>query len=166
MLVAIFRIRAHQHSLNVTNTEPSHHAMVRVNASKAQYNPASCPEFVVALFYQRDNRFVGRASEKRRCRFGSIGSLFAVPYAVNRGNQNSASVAANQVVIARFSLARKNELRDTIFNHRFFYCLHFFTATVVPLPGWEVISNSSIKRRTPGNPSPRLPDVENPSRSA
>jgi len=140
--------------------------MFRVNASKAQYNPASCPELLVASFYQRDNRFVGRASQKRSCRLRSIGSFFAVPYAVNRGNQNSASVAANQVVIARFSLARKNELRDTIFNHRFFYCLHFFTATVVPLPGWEVISNSSIKRRTPGNPSPRLPDVENPSRSA
>ncbi len=140
--------------------------MFRVNASKAQYNPASCPELFVALFYQRDNRFVGRASEKRRCRLGSIGSFFAVPYAVNRGNQNSASVAANQVVIARFSLPRKNEFRDTIFNHRFFYCFHFFTATVVPLPGWELISNSSIKRRTPGNPSPRLPDVENPSRSA
>jgi hypothetical protein len=32
--------------------------------------------------------------------------LFAVPYAVNRRNQNSVSVGANQVVIARLSLAR------------------------------------------------------------
>jgi len=40
---------------------------------------------------------------------------------------------------------------------------HFFTATVVLRPGWEVISNSSIKRRTPGNPRPRLPDVEKPA---
>src|SRR6266403_2684566 len=140
--------------------------MFMVNASKAQYNPASCPEFFVALFHQRDNRLVGRASEKRSCCLRSIGSFFAVPYAVNRRNQNSITVAANQVVIARLSLARKNELGNTIFDHRLSYCLHFFTVTIVPLPGWEMISNSSIKRRTPGNPSPRLPDVENPSRNA
>ncbi len=140
--------------------------MFRVNASKAQCNPASCPEFLVASFYQRDNRFVSRASEKRNCCLRGIGSFFAVPYAVNRCNQNSVSVAANQVVIARLALARKNELGNTIFDHRRFYCFHFFTATIVPRPGWEVISNSSIKRRTPGNPSPRLPDVEKPSRSA
>ncbi len=114
----------------------------------------------MASFYQRDNRFVGRASEKRgRCLRGN-GSFFAVPYAVNRCNQNSVSVAANQVVITRLALAWKNELRYTIFDHRLFYCLHFFTVTVVPWPGWEEISNSSIKRRTPGSPSPRLPEVE------
>ena len=140
--------------------------MFRFNESKAHYNPASCPEFLMASFYQRDNRFVGRASEKRSCCLGGIGSFFAVAYAVNRGNQNSVSAAANQVVIAGLSLARKNELGNTIFDHRLSYCLHFFTATIVPRPGWEVISNSSIKRRTPGNPSPRLPEVEKPSRNA
>jgi hypothetical protein len=70
--------------LDVPDTEPGHHAMFRVNASKAQYNPASCPEFLVASFYQRDNRFVGKASEKRSCCLRGIGGFFAVPYAVNR----------------------------------------------------------------------------------
>src|SRR5260370_9728046 len=76
-------------------------------------------------------------------------------------------MAVDEVVVARLTLARKDEFRNTIFDHRVFYrlsyCLHFFTVTVVPRPGWEVISNSSIKRRTPGNPSPRLPEVEKPS---
>src|SRR6266436_8449875 len=45
-------------------------------------------------------------------------------------------------------------------------CRHFFTVTFVPWPGAEEISNSSIKRRTPGSPRPKLPEVENPSRSA
>ncbi len=67
---------------------------------------------------------------------------------------------------ARLTLAGKSELGNTIFHNRLSYGLHFFTATVVPRPGWEVISNSSIKRRTPGSPSPRLPEVEKPSRSA
>jgi len=39
----------------------------------------------------------------------------------------------------------------------------FRAVTVVPLPNSELISNSSMSRRTPGRPSPRLPDVENPS---
>src|SRR5712692_1899953 len=164
--IAFLRIGAHQHSLDVPNTEPGHHAMFRVNASKAQYNPASCPELLVASFHERDNWFAVRASQKRGGYLRGIGSFFAVPYAVNRCNQNSVSVAANQVVIARLSLTRKSELGNTIFDHRLSYCLHFFTATTVPRPGWEVISNSSIKRRTPGNPSPRLPEVEKPSRNA
>jgi hypothetical protein len=39
------------------------------------------------------------------------------------------------VVIARLVLARKNELGNTVFDHRLSYCLHLFTATIVPRPG-------------------------------
>src|SRR5262249_740682 len=38
--------------------------------------------------------------------------------------------------------------------------IHFFTVTVVPWPALVRISNSSIRRRTPGNPSPSRPEVE------
>jgi len=94
--------------------------MFRVNASKAQYSPASSPEFFVASFYERDDRFVSKASEKRNCRLRGIGSFFAVAYAVNRRNQNSVSVAANQMAITRLFLARKNKRGNTIFDHRLF----------------------------------------------
>jgi len=40
---------------------------------------------------------------------------------------------------------------------------HFLAITVVPIPGAEQISKSSMSRFTPGSPSPRRPDVENPS---
>lgn len=40
---------------------------------------------------------------------------------------------------------------------------HFFTITVVPRFWWDTISNSSIIRLTPGNPSPGPPLVEKPS---
>src|SRR6266481_5880180 len=155
---------AHQDSLNIANTEPSHHALSRLNESKAQYHTSRCPESLVASLYERDNRLVGRASEKGGCCSGGIGRCVTVPYAVNGRYQNSVSVAADQVLVTRFALARKNEFGNAIFDHRLSYCFHFFTATVVPRPGWEVISNSSIKRRTPGSPSPRLPEVEKPSR--
>src|SRR4029077_7668514 len=57
-----FCIGADQHALDIADTEPSHHAMFMVNESEAQYNTASCPEFLVASFYDRDNRVVGGAS--------------------------------------------------------------------------------------------------------
>src|SRR5260370_34368917 len=44
--IAIFRIPAHQDSLHVADTEPSHHAMFRCNESKADYDPAIGPEFL------------------------------------------------------------------------------------------------------------------------
>src|SRR5436190_23796993 len=37
-------------------------------------------------------------------------------------------------------------------NHR----LHFFAVTTLPSPGCDSIWNSSISRRTPGRPRPRL----------
>src|SRR5207237_7062504 len=39
---------------------------------------------------------------------------------------------------------------------------HRLMVTVVPLRGSEMISNSSISRRTPDRPSPRPPEVEWP----
>jgi hypothetical protein len=60
--VSAFCIGADQYALDIADTEPSHHAMFMVNKSEAQYNTASCPEFLVASFYDRDNRVVGGAS--------------------------------------------------------------------------------------------------------
>src|SRR5438034_10328522 len=85
---------------------------------------------------------------------------------VDRRNQNATLVTANQMLVTRFPLPQENKLRHPILHQRHVYCFHFFTVTIVPRPGFEVISNSSISRRTPGNPSPRLPEVENPSRRA
>src|SRR5580658_10251953 len=95
--------------------------MFRVDERKAQYNSASRPKLLVASFYERDNWFVDRTSQKRSCCLRGIGSFFAVTYAVNRCNQNSVSAAANQVVVARLSLTRKNELGNSIFDHRLSY---------------------------------------------
>src|SRR5262249_4406341 len=68
------------------------------------------------------------------------------------------------MVVAAFVLSRESEAGHTIFEGRWIQSFHFLAATVVPLPSVEWISNSSISRRTPGRPSPRLPDVEKPSR--
>src|SRR2546429_6701358 len=70
------------------------------------------------------------------------------------------------MLVARLAFAGKNELGHSVFGHGASYGLHFFTTTLVPWPGLESISNSSIRRRTPGSPRPRLPEVEKPSRKA
>src|SRR5207249_5239634 len=70
------------------------------------------------------------------------------------------------MLVARLAFAGKNELGHSVLGHGASYGLHFFTTTLVPWPGLESISNSSIRRRTPGSPRPRLPEVEKPSRKA
>src|SRR5437899_9800165 len=43
---------------------------------------------------------------------------------------------------------------------------HFLAVTLVPLPSSEAMSNSSIRRLTPGRPNPRPVAMEHPSSSA
>ena len=40
------------------------------------------------------------------------------------------------------------------------HCFHFLTTTTVPRPTMDEISNSSIRRLTPGRPTPSRPEVE------
>ena len=120
----------------------------------------------MAALQERNDRFVRSRFEDRNRRLRSACSLLSMSNSVDRSDQDSILVTANQMQVARFTLTRENKLRYPILHQRRVYCLHFFTVTIVPRPGSEVISNSSISRRTPGSPSPRLPDVENPSRSA
>src|SRR5437879_13886668 len=101
--------------------------MFRFNESKAQYNPPSSPKFFVASFNERNNWFVGETLEKRACGFGSVGSLFAMPYAVIHCDQNSPFVAANQVIIALLPLARHDILSIDMIDYRLFDYLPSFT---------------------------------------
>jgi len=78
----------HQYSLHIADAKPGHHAMRRFNESKAQHDPASSSEFLVASFNERDDWFVGEILEKRTCGFRSVGGFFAMSYAVNRCDQD------------------------------------------------------------------------------
>jgi len=157
---------AHQNALHISNAKPSHQAMLRIDGSKAQHHAARRAKTLVAAFYQRNDGLSRARFENGNRRLRSAGRFFTVPNSVYRRDQYSFSPTANQMAIPRFTLARENSLRHAVFHQRQIYNFHFFTVTVVPRPGSEVISNSSIKRRTPGSPRPRLPDVEKPSRMA
>jgi hypothetical protein len=86
----------------------------------------------VTLFQERDNWFVDRALEEGSCHLRGISRFFAVTDTVNGGNENSVLATVQQMVISGLVLAQKSEPGNTVFDHRRFYCLHFFTATVVP----------------------------------
>jgi len=154
---------AHQHSLNISDAKPGHHAVFRINRGQAQYHTTRGAETFVAALYQRNGRFSRIRPENGNCRLRGLCSFFTMPNSVHRRDQDSISPTANQVAITRFTLAGENKLRHPILHQGHVYCFHFFTVTIVPRSISETISNSSIKRRTPGSPRPRLPDVEKPS---
>jgi len=93
----------------------------------------------VTPLHERNNRFVRIRLEEGGGCFGRGASLFSVTNPINYGNKNSTLAATHQMVIARFTLSGKDKLRHAIFDQRYAYCFHFFTVTVVPRPGWEVI---------------------------
>src|SRR5205085_1054338 len=152
--------------MDISHTQPGHQALFHVDGGQAQNHSAGRPQLLMTSRHQRDNRFADSIPQPGNCFPGRAGSLCSVSDSVYRGDEKRGVVAAHQVLIARFAFASKHELRYSIFGHGALYGLHFFTITFVPWPGLEKISNSSINRRTPGSPSPRLPEVEKPSRKA
>src|ERR1700737_3620798 len=103
--------------------------------SKAQHNTARGAEFLVAAPYQRNDRVVRTHFENGNRRLRGVGSFFSMSNSVYRRDQYPTLVAANQMVVARFTLTRANKLRHAILHQRLVYCFHFFTFTIGPRPG-------------------------------
>src|SRR5215472_7724472 len=140
--------------------------MCAVDRCNTEHNSPRPPQFLMASFYQGNNRFASIRHEYRGCQVRGAGSLLSVTEAIDCCDQHAVLMASHDVLITGFALAGQDELGHSILDNGRAYGFHFFTATVVPWPGCEVISNSSINLRTPGNPIPRLPEVEKPSRNA
>src|SRR5579859_884622 len=115
---------------------------------------------------ERDDGLVGRIRQNGSGGFRGVGGFFAVADAVDGGNENATGLAAKHVAIAGSAFAGKREVGNAVFNEWRVYSFHFVTVTMVPRPSCELMSKSSIRRRTPGRPMPRLPEVEKPSRKA
>ena len=120
----------------------------------------------MTTLHQRDDRFIAIRHENVRSHPRGAGSFYSMAKAIDRSDEHTTFLASHDVVVSRFALASQDKLGYTIFDDGGAYGLHFFTATVVPWPGFELISNSSINLRTPGSPIPKLPEVEKPSRNA
>ena len=98
------------------------------------------------------------------CCFGSISRLLTVAKSINRGHQRPAGERLHHVEVTGSCLSWECSGGNTPFDQgptlAEGLCNHFFIVTVVPLPGLESTSNSSMSLRAPGRPSPRLLLVE------
>ena len=70
---------AHQNSLNISNTEPGHHAMFRIDGSKAQYHSARRAETFVAALYQRNHWYFRIPFENGNRSLCGVGGFFSMP---------------------------------------------------------------------------------------
>ena len=93
----------------------------------------------MTLPHERNDGLVRARFEEACGCFGCDSGFLSMPNPVNGSKKDSTLPAANQMVIAGFALTGKDKLRHAIFNQRYAYCVHFFTVTVVPRPGWEAI---------------------------
>src|SRR5439155_24195566 len=97
-----------------------------------------------------------RGDRDRRSGRGGL----AVPQAIHRRHQDAPRKILYQVEVPRLGLSRDGLRRGPELDRRRAHWIHFLAVTIVPFRGSETITNSSISRRTPGRPSPRLRDVE------
>src|SRR5438874_515462 len=91
-------------------------------------------------------------------RFGRDACGLAVTEAVDERDQRATGKRRDERAIAGAGLPRERDAMDRMLDdgHR----VHFFIVTVVPTPGSDCSSKSSISRFAPGRPSPRLFFVE------
>ena len=104
------------------------------------------------LFLGMTQDSVRRETRRRR-------GLLAVTDAVDGGDQRatSAVIVVHHLEIPGNALTGCDTAGDSELQHQ---GSHFVTVTVVPPPALETMSNSSMRRRTPGNPRPRPPELE------
>src|ERR1700752_5511052 len=106
---------------------------------------------------QRNYRFPGLGSQNKFRSSSRHRSLRAVPEAVNNRKENAAGKGLDHITIPRLRLPVERKSGHSPIERHLAQGFHFFATTVVPFPRSEAISNSSISRRTPGRPRPKLP---------
>src|SRR5258706_12578290 len=94
---------------------------------------------------------------------GRRGGLVAVSKPVDDAGEEPVLERARAQSVSRPGLSLQSPRRDTPVDPGCVQRFHFVAVTVVPSPRRERIFTSSMRRRTPGRPSPRFPDVEYPA---
>src|SRR5258706_5814726 len=156
-------------SLHITYSQPLHLSSARVYGSQTHDRTARGTKLMVANLGQLFQGLSAVRSNYLRSDLCGGGGAVSVPDAINRRDQRQILAVLHDVGVARLSLAVNASHHESILHQGYFSlrtCRHLVTVTVVPWPGPVTITNSSIKRRTPGKPKPKLPEVEKPSRSA
>ncbi len=117
----------------------------------------------MASLHEVDHRGLPLRLEDLGRRPGRRGRLVAVAEAVQGTDQDAAGEGEHEAQVARLrlpgqGLAGHAPLQKRV--PRFVQVIHLRAVTLVPLPTMEAISKSSMRRLTPGRPSPRPLPVE------
>ncbi len=155
-----------ERSLHVAHTEPSDGFLARREPRQAHHDAPRADERLMAAAGERRDGLTNMRFKSRDGPGGGVRGLEPVAKAVDDRDEHPTRVRGDHIRVPGLCLAVHRAARHTPLEtpgrHRF----HFFAVTTVPWPIPDSMSNSSIRRLTPGSPRPRLPDVENPSSSA
>lgn len=142
---------------HIADSQPAQRGVPQVDTGDAEDHAAGQSQCFMAAPDERDGRVL-RALGDGRARYGRRGRrLIAVPDPVDDPDDRTAIVGLHDLEIARVPMAGRDEPRHGASQAQ---VRHLVTVTVVPAPTVEAISNSSIRRLTPGSPSPNPPELE------
>src|SRR5882762_6192800 len=150
---------------HVADSQPAQGSLVQIDAGDAQNHATRAAQRRMTARQQGCGLVLGMTQDGVRGETRRRRGLLAVTDAVD-GRYERATTAA--IVVHHLKVAGDPLTRCNTAGHSELQGQgsHFVIVTVVPLPALEAMSNSSIRRLTPGNPRPRPPELEYPSRSA
>ena len=120
----------------------------------------------MAALEENHGRFPSELFEGGNGQQGGVCSFMPVPYPIQYRQARLRAPLTYPVMVAGGRVACQGPCGNGPVDQSPRGFAHFFTVTMVPRFTPETTSNVSINLRTPGSPSPRLREVEKPSRSA
>src|SRR5882724_251094 len=159
--------RSQQHGLNVTDADPRDRRVSTIEGDEGHDGPTGFTQACVASLDEGGNGLVGMGHQDFRCRPCRLRRLRSVSQSINDGDQNTVRKRCDDLEIT--GLASVSQLPERTTRRRPLYrrlilasyhAVHFFIVMVVPAPGEETSSKSSMSRLAPGSPNPRLLPVE------
>src|ERR1700682_1283430 len=150
---------------HVADAQPAQGSLPQIDAGDAQDHATRSAQNRVTAHQQGCGLLLGMTQDDVRGQARGRRGLLAVTDAVD-GRYERATTAV--IVVQHLEVAGDPLTRCNTAGHSELQGQgsHFVIVTVVPLPALEAMSNSSMRRLTPGNPKARPTALEEPSRSA
>src|SRR6266513_3214173 len=144
---------------HIADSQPAQGSLPQIDAGDAQDHAPRSTQSRMTAHQQGGGLFLGMTQDgvggETRGRRGLLPMTDAVDGRYDRAT--TAVVVVHHLEIAGNPLTRCNTAGDSELQRQ---GSHLVTVTVVPRPAPEAMSNSSMRRRTPGNPRPRPPELE------
>src|SRR6266853_4812864 len=141
---------------HIADSQPAQGSLPQIDAGDAQDHATRSTQNCMTARQQGCGLVLGMTQDGVRGETRRRRGLLAVTDTVDGRYERAtaAVIVVHHLKVAGDPLPRCNTAGDSELQGQ---GSHFVTVTVVPLPTVEAMSNSSIRRLTPGNPRPRPP---------